>query len=81
MTSAADYEPSPGGLALRARVLVFHDDPRIKQELAAIPESERPASPDEAYFQAALVVARHDAKAEMVQREQRAKARRLNAPE
>lgn len=51
---------------LRARHLVDHADPRIDHALTRM--RTRPASPDEAYWQAALRVARQDERRELAQR-------------
>src|SRR5690606_17452610 len=51
---------------LRARHLVDHADPRIDHALTRM--RTRPASPDEAYWQAALRVAKQDERRELAQR-------------
>ena len=51
---------------IRARTLIHHDDPRIARELART--RPRTASPDEAYWQAALRVAKQDERRELAQR-------------
>lgn len=56
------------GHDLRARTLISREDPRIARALAAIPHDQRPASPDAAYYQAALIVAERDARAEIARR-------------
>ena len=51
---------------LRARHLVDHADPRIDHALTRM--RTRPASPDEAYWQAALRIAKQDERRELAQR-------------
>src|SRR5690606_3230307 len=51
---------------LRARHLVDHADPRIDHALTRM--RTRPTSPDEAYWQAALRVAKQDERRELAQR-------------
>ncbi|ALA06399.1 hypothetical protein P1312_029 [Thermobifida phage P1312] len=51
---------------LRARHLVDHADPRIDHALTRM--RTRPASPDEAYWQAALRVAKQDERRELARR-------------
>ncbi|QBI56780.1 hypothetical protein [Streptomonospora litoralis] len=53
---------------LRARTLVEYEDPRIGRALRRLPARKRPASPDAAYWEAALVVAERDARAEQARR-------------
>lgn len=55
--------------ALRARTLIEQDDPRVERALRTIPAEQRPASPDAAYWVAALVVAQRDAQTEQRKRE------------
>ncbi|WP_017602347.1 hypothetical protein [Nocardiopsis lucentensis] len=59
------------GHDLRARTLISRGDPRIHHALRQIPHSQRPASPDAAYWQAALLVAQRDARTETTRRTNR----------
>ncbi|QOS58496.1 hypothetical protein [Thermobifida fusca] len=52
---------------IRARTLIHHDDPRIARELART--RPRTASPDEAYWQAALRIAKQDERRELARRQ------------
>jgi hypothetical protein len=63
--------PSERGLDLRARTLIAADDRRIRRALRRIPSAERRRSPDAAYFQAARLVAEHDASTEQARRRHR----------
>lgn len=61
--------------ALRARTLVNREDPRIEEQLNRTPKRKRPASPDQAYWQAALTIAAWDARRELHQRAKRHRPR------